>query len=205
MSQEDDSCFGKLWNIKATECAGGYDLAWVDKNGMHFRPKCDYFEACGREFRARQAAATAAQPPQAFAAPPAYAQRYAQPVKVPMVGQPQPAQPLAVRPAAPGIPQQYIQPPQPVQYVAPGQPAAYYPQQPQHPYFTMQAPAIAPQVEMMPRNWFAVPQVLAVHEPREERPWAALGVEIGRGMAMITGLVGADFFSNIRLLKKPGE
>jgi len=57
----------------------------------------------------------------------------------------------------------------------------------------------------MPKNWFATPPVLGVHEPREERPWASLGVEVGRGMAMITGLISADFFSNVRLLKKPGE
>jgi hypothetical protein len=75
----------------------------------------------------------------------------------------------------------------------------------QHPYYGIQAPVVAPQIEVMPKNWFSTPSVLAVHEPREERPWASLGVEIFRGMCMITGLVSADFFSNIPLLKKTGE
>jgi len=196
-----------MWSVGAVECTGGYDPAYTGPNNSHVRPKCDCFEECGRIVRARVVAPTPVQAHQQQNRPviPTYAppaQQYA-PAKVPIIGG-QPPQPLAVRPpqapvvpVPPGYqyPQQYIQ-----------QPQAYPYQQPQqHPYFGVQAPIVAPQVEMMPRNWFGVPQVLAQHEPREERPAAAFVVEVLRGMGMITGLISADFFSNIKLLRKPGE
>jgi hypothetical protein len=122
------------------------------------------------------------------------------------VSYPTATQPLASRssiqlgasqPTNPPITYPHYQPPAP-QYTQQSQ-------QQQHGYYGIQTSVVAPQVEMMPRNWFTTPTVLSQHEPREDRPWASLGVELFRGAMMITGLIGADFFSNVPLLKKPNE
>ena len=182
-------CFGKEWSVSATECTGGYDGGYKDpKTGSSIRERCRCFDECGKV--SREARATA----------------YAQPQYRPYTSTatqtdtrmhlPQVPQPIAVRvggqPSAP----------QPAPGTAPYQGAAGVPGTPQ---FGGQLPMVVPQVEMMPRNWFAVPQVLAVHEPRQERPLASFCTEVLRGMGMITGLVTADFMSNVPLLGKRKE
>ncbi len=211
---ERPDCFGQLWSVGATECTGGYDVAYTGPNGSHIRPRCDHFEECGRAVRNR----TVTSQVQAYGTrPPAPAYGQPQPQQYGRPGVPVP-QPMIVRPnnqptvaQQPGPPVSYpnFQYPQPpagyLNAYLPGYPQQPIPQYPPHPYYGIQAPVVAPQLEMMPKNWFSTPSVLAVHEPRVDRPWASLGVEIFRGVCMITGLVSADFFSNIPLLKKPEE
>lgn len=207
---ERPNCYGQEWAIACTECTGGYDAAHLDPtNGSHIRPRCELFDECGRVMRERSQNIGLRQYPaqpqqQVNGQPYGYQQQYGR-------AAPNFAAPAAVRPAAPYIPPPRYPPvpqpyyPQPQQpYYPPSAQPMQYPAQPQQqqPYFGVQAPMLAPQVELMPRNWFAVPQVLAQHEPREQRPAASFLVEVLRGTGMITGLIAADFFSNISLLRK---
>lgn len=47
-------CFGdpKLWDPKASECAGGMDPAFTNEHGSHVREKCVFFESCGTRVQA---------------------------------------------------------------------------------------------------------------------------------------------------------
>ena len=206
---ERPTCYGQEWTVSSTECTGGYDAAHVNPlNGSHIRPRCEMFDDCGRVQRERAQGMHLPQyapQPQPSGQPYGYQQRYgAAPTGYAMPASVRQAQP-AVQPHYQPMPSRY----QPVPQYPAAQPQ--YPAQPQPGYpmplqpFAVQAPMAVPSVELMPRNWFAVPQVLAVHEPREERPGASFLVEVMRGMGMITGLVTADFFSNIPLLRRGGR
>lgn len=44
-------CYGKQWDPKDKECAGGLDPAYKDENGSHLRSKCDFYSSCGVRFQ----------------------------------------------------------------------------------------------------------------------------------------------------------
>ena len=191
MPQNDRmECYGRLWSWNATECTGGYDISYTGPNGTHIRPRCDCFEQCGHLYKNK----TNLQEPRPAYGQPAYPTpphsvpiAYPAPTQQTVVRQMLPTAPQPARPAYPTYPQQYQPPPV---------------QQQQHGYYGIQASAVAQPMEMMPRNWFTTPSVLGQHEPRQDRPWASLGMEVFRGACMIAGLISADFFSNVTLLKK---
>jgi hypothetical protein len=47
-TEEPPSCFGKQWDPKVAECAGGLDPAYTDpRTGSHTRERCHFFDNCG--------------------------------------------------------------------------------------------------------------------------------------------------------------
>ncbi len=47
-------CFGHLYDSRAKECVGGFDIAFTGENGSHVREKCNWTTACSARVQAKQ-------------------------------------------------------------------------------------------------------------------------------------------------------
>jgi hypothetical protein len=183
------SCFGRLWEQNRVECAGGFDLAYIDPdNESSLRKRCSAYDRC------RAAKENKVSYPQY----PPY-QPYQQPF------QPIPAQPQAPQLQAPPLPPPALFPLaqpapgfRPMQPPMTGYPTTGY----AAPWVAQQGPQQVPLPYQQPGA--QMPTYLAVPEPLDGTPWwARLLAEVGRSMAKALGHSTASFFDHNPLRSHP--
>lgn len=216
-------CFGKLWDDKQSECAGGYDSGFVGTNGSHIRPKCDFFESCKiRVMLAKnnqQQQAGGMVPPSALLRQQnqqPYPQQYPYPYQPPWNPWAPPQQPPVPGRQPTGQPAQQNQqmaPPGWQQFMAAPQPPGMMPpwmmqqmmQQMMPPWGMPMPNPMYPQqvpfqmqtspIQMMP-VYYDMPAYLSVPEARRkgEGFWRPMGRELLRGMGKAFGHSISSYF-----------
>jgi hypothetical protein len=96
------SCYGLSWSNNDPRCAGGLDPTFVDDDGSHQRPRCDYFSSCGARRMARDT--------EQQRLVQIRNQQVQQPQVVPIQAQTQPQQQIMMHPSIPpALQQHYMQ------------------------------------------------------------------------------------------------
>jgi len=190
---QQPSCFGKLWDPNTTECAGGADAAYRDKDGNHVRERCGFFEQCGatKQAGAQAAARTFIQPTQLTRFQPPYGSSPAGTSSPPPASTtPAPQQTILAAQHTQLI-QQLLQ--QVAQLQRGVVPQGIVPQAHHPPVYH---PPVGYQ-QMMPVN-FSIPQYLTVREERavDGTVWGMLGREIVRSMGKSFGHTLSNFFDS---------
>jgi hypothetical protein len=134
---ESKECFGKYWEERNPECMGGPDPMYTHPiTGSKQRDRCDFYEQCGRTFRANNAQQRLQNliptnnliKNQGVQIPVQHNQ--------PQTRVPQPAYQPPPRPAYQAALQQYAPPPPPTAFPTQYYPAVYHPTQLLQPYET---------------------------------------------------------------------
>jgi hypothetical protein len=212
-SDAPPQCFGKEYDSKAADCAGGPDPAYADPiTGSHVRSQCDFFRACGARTQANRAGSLPElrppQPPQPAPAPVA-AQTFGATVAsllnrtAPSVTYAPAAAAAPPRPPAPAPPlyqNRYAPPPPP-----PPQQAAQPPAPFGLPRTFSSSPTFLPQQQgpvHSPANTYqlnyTMPAYLSVPEAQHpgESLWAVLFREVIRSLLKSAGHSIAHFFDS---------
>jgi len=187
-------CFGKHWEARAIQCAGGSDPAYCDVNGSNQRERCAWYAKCASETVREN-----------MAARPLEQQQVRPPMQVPMQTQQNPIHSI-LRGVAQGTGSalmrhltqqtQQMAPPVPVQQHMVPQAHYGYPAQ------VMVQPAMASVPYMVPMNYQApgmqMPGYLSVPEPpMEGQHWLTrLLLNIGRSMVKAGAHTTANFIDH---------
>lgn len=193
VKQEDPpECFGKLWDNRSPECAGGPDVSFVpktpneaagvDAQGTNVRRQCSWYQSCGARCAATRNVQGTLIPVQQFVRPP---QQQAAPA-------PQPQQQQQTM--APQTFGQWLNKAQ-QEHMA-GRPPVQVPQPPQY----TQQPQMYAGAQVNPATtWqlnYTMPSYLSTPEIRHpgESIWAVLLREVLRAMGKALGHSVSHFF-----------
>lgn len=184
-------CFGKSWDARAVECAGGLDPSYAAPDGSNKQPRCPYFIQCASRTAAHKNQQLQLPQPQVPTSsyPSGFNTRPLTPAQaLVQVRPPAPVQPQQLQPAQVSVPVQHLQ--QPTMMVPPPQ-------------------AMVP--GLVPMN-FAPPYMqmtgyLTVPEPVVPgQHWGKrLGFSVIRSMIKAGGHTVANFFDHCPLSPWPGN
>lgn len=190
-SEDENPCFGgPLYDPASVECSGGYDPSYVDEDASpkerHLRPRCELFEACGAQVRAKRYAEASRR--NARIVPPIAATPRPEPLS--------PARIYASQPAVDAQAQKIAELKNKIAWLE-GQTISPPVQQPQA--LTPVMPQQLPPAQMLPVN-YGMTSYLSVLEPgrrKKGKKWRSLASETARSIFKASGHSFSYFFDTV--------